>query len=411
MRSRSIWYFLTAGITVLTVAAALASNSTVAQSVTTYSVVHSFTGGLDGGNAATRLVFDVTGNAYGTTVTGGAFGCGTVFKLHPSNGVFHETVLWNFKCGSDGKNPHGGVTLDSTGHIYGTTVAGGAGLCAGDGCGVVFKLQNGGIVILHDFAGGNDGFGPGGPIVFDSAGNAFGETPDGGTHGMGTVFELVRSANWQHKVLHNFIGGADGSTGSLGPLLVDAHGDLFGVTEGGGTHSAGTVFELVHGAGNTWTFKILYEFKGTPDAGFAYGGLIADPNGNLYGTTYFGGAAGMGAVFELTPHGTTWSERVLYSFKGGTDGSLPTSTLVFDDDKDLYGTTSTGGRPSCDCGTIFKLSHTTGLESVVHRFGVQPDGSSPYYGLTSDAFGNLFSSTVAGGLDSQGTIFVFTPSG
>lgn len=409
MRSRSIWYFLTTGIVACTVAALLASVSSAA--VSAYNLVYNFTGGNDGGNAATRLVFDANGNAYGTTVVGGAFGCGTVFKLHPFPGGFHETVLWNFSCFSDGKNPHGGVTLDSAGNIYGTTVAGGSGFCTGDGCGVVFKLQHNGMVILHDFSGGNDGFGPGGPIVFDSAGNIFGETPDGGLHGKGTVFELLRTGpnSWQHKILHSFSGGVDGAIGSLGPLLIDGHGNIFGVTEVGGTHSAGTVFELLRGLGGTFNFRAIFEFKGSPDAGFAYGGLINDTNSNLYGTTYFGGTAGQGTVYKLMPHGSTWSEHVLYSFKGGTDGSLPTSTLIFDSDRDLYGATSTGGRPSCDCGTIFKLDHITGMESVVHRFGAQKDGSYPYYGLTSNALGNLFSSTVSGGLYTQGVIFAFTP--
>lgn len=412
MHSRGIWRLLTAGVAAMAIFGVLASNSSAAaNTISVYKLAYSFTGGSDGGNAATRLVFDAAGNAYGTTVVGGVFGCGTVFKLHPSGGLFHESVLWNFSCGGDGKNPHGGVTLDSAGNIYGTTVAGGGGgICTGDGCGVVFKLRSGSITILHNFTGGNDGFGPGGPVIFDSAGNLFGETPDGGSHGKGTVFELVRNGTiWQHKIIHNFSGGADGSTGSLGPLLCDAHDNIFGVTETGGTHSAGNVFELSRGAGGTWIFSALYEFKGTPDAGFAYGGLISDTIGNLYGTTYFGGTAGMGTVFKLSPHAGGWSERVLYSFKGGTDGSLPTSTLVFDDDRDLYGTTSTGGRPSCDCGTIFKLTHTSLLESIVHRFGVLPDGSFPYYALTRDASGNLFSSAVSGGLYNQGAIFVFTP--
>ena len=291
-----------------------------------------------------------------------------------------------------------------------TTVAGGSGgICTGDGCGVVFKLQSNGIVILHNFTGGNDGFGPGGPVVFDSAGNLFGETPDGGTGSNGTVFELVhQSGGWLHKVIHNFSGGADGAIGSLGPLLVDARGNLFGDTEGGGTHSAGNVFELSRSMIGTFNFRVLYQFKGSPDAGFAYGGLISDTSGNLYGTTYFGGASGRGTVFQLTPHGDDYLAHVLYSFKGGTDGSLPTSTLVFLDG-DLYGTTSTGGRPSCDCGTIFKISHISGVESVVHRFGVRPDGSSPYYALARNATGKLFTSTVAGGLYNQGAIVEFFP--
>ena len=143
------------------------------------------------------------------------------------------------------------------------------------------------------------------------------------------------------------------------------------------------------------------------------GGLIADSSGALYGTTYFGGTNGMGAVFELHPTAAAgWKEIVLYSFQGGTDGSLPTSTLVFDRAKNLYGTTSTGGRPSCDCGTIFMLSRTSVAEwheAIVHRFGIVPDGAYPYYGLIMDGQGNLHGTTVAGGSQGQGIIFTFTP--
>lgn len=110
----------------------------------TTSVVYSFSGSNDGGNPATALVFDASGNAYGTTVVGGDFGFGTVFQLTPSNGGWTETVLYSFTGGFDGKNPHGGVTLDGQGNLYGTTVAGGDGFCTGDGCGVVFQLSKSG---------------------------------------------------------------------------------------------------------------------------------------------------------------------------------------------------------------------------------------------------------------------------
>lgn len=410
MCSGQFRHFLTMAFAALILAATLVTTSSAASNERR---IWNFTGGSDGGNAATRLVFDVAGNAYGTTVDGGTFGCGTVFKLHPSGVNYLETVLWNFSCFNDGKAPHGGVTLDSAGNIYGTTVAGGIGTCTGDNCGVVWKLVPSGIIILHAFTGGSDGWGPGGPVVFDSAGNLFGETPDGGLYGKGTVFELERhGSSYQHKILHHFTGGADGWIGSLGPLLVDSHGSLYGVTEIGGTHSQGNVFELFHSPSGTYAFLVLYQFKGTPDAGQPYGGVIPDTHGNLIGTTYYGGASaapGLGTVYELTPHGAGWSERVLHSFKGGTDGSSPTTTLVLDNDKDIYGTTSAGGRPSCDCGTLFKIDHTSGAESVVHRFGARPDGSFPYYALTRNASGDLFSSTNFGGLYNQGTIFEFTP--
>src|SRR5581483_5423416 len=151
----------------------------------------------------------------------------------------------------------------------------------------------------------------------------------------------------------------DGAVGSLGSLLVDSAGNLYGVTELGGAHMAGTVFELSP-SGRRWNFKTLYAFRGQPDAGSPYGGLVADGAGNLYGTTYYGGTSGLGAVYKLTLNARgNYRENVLYSFKGGSDGSASTSTLVFGKPGILYGTTSSGGN-SCDCGTVFLVHAKSG---------------------------------------------------
>lgn len=374
-------------------------------------ILYSFSGGNDGGNAATAVVFDGHGNLYGTTAAGGAYLCGTVFKLTPNpTPPWNEAVLYNFGCFGDGKDPHGGVTFDPHGNLDGTTVAGGnGGACASDGCGIVYQLTSTTENVLYNFKGGNDGFGPGGGVIYNKAGNTFGTTPDGGRYSHGIVYEV--SARHE-RILHAFTGGKDGSTGSLGLLLRDSTtGSLYGVTElGGGSANAGTVFRLTPN-GTHWTFTTLYTFKGTPDAGSPYGGLIADSRGkNLYGTTYFGGAHGMGSIFELSPgsHGK-YRERVLYSFKGGSDGSLPTSTLVFGKSSALYGTTSSGGG-SCGCGTIFKFDPTTHQESVLHKFGSSSvDGAYSYYGMTTDSSGALYGTTVAGGSFGQGTVFKFVP--
>lgn len=406
--SNRVWHFVSSFCAAIVVAATAVSAAGASSSGM---VVYNFTGGHDGGNAATGVAFDNLGNAYGTTVVGGFYGCGTIFKLIPgSQGQWTEKTLWQFTCGSDGKNPHGGVTLDSAGNLYGTTVAGGfGGFCTGDGCGVVYRLGTGGqLRVLYAFTGGNDGFGPGNPVVFDTKGNIYGTTPDGGLHKKGVVYQLSFHTNhWVETVIHAFTGFADGAVGSLGPLLVDASGNIFGVTEIGGNHQAGTAYKISPAAGGTWAFTTLYAFKGTPDAGFPYGGLIADSHHNLFGTTYYGGAKGLGSVFELSPNPNgTYREKVLYSFNGGSaDGSSPTSTLLADKSGDLFGTTSAGGS-TCDCGTIFKLAAGTGTESILHRFGASNvDGQYPYYGLSVDAAGNLDTSTVTGGTFGQGTVF------
>ena len=372
-------------------------------------VLYSFSGGNDGGNAATGLVFDKQGYLYGSTVIGGAYSCGTVFQLSPrATAPWLETVLYNFDCYAEGKSPHGGVTLDRQGNPVGTTVAGGSGgACASDGCGIIYRLSSTTEKVLYNFTGTADGFGPGGAVAFDRAGNAYGSTPDGGKFYEGVVYKLTRSG--KYEVIHAFTGGKDGAVGSLGALLLDKSGNIYGVTELGGAHGAGTVFELSPASGAHYKLKTLYAFKTGSDAAFPYGGLVADKSGNLYGTTYYGGTHGVGAVYKLVRKGKgKYRERVLYNFQGGTDGSYSTSTLIFGASGDLYGTTSSGGA-SCDCGTIFKVDPSSGSEQVVHLFGTGGDGAYPYYGLTADAGGNFYGTTVAGGSFGQGVVFEYTP--
>jgi uncharacterized repeat protein (TIGR03803 family) len=415
MRSKSLRWLPGKALTTVAVAAMLVNGAWAASNG---KMVYSFSGGNDGGDPATSLTFDAAGNGYGTTVNGGnAGGFGTVFELKRlSGGNFQEIVLYSFSGGVDGKNPYGGVILDGSGNLYGTTVSGGSGgVCSGDGCGVVFKLTNNNgrwtESVLYNFTGGNDGSGPGGGVVFDKAGNLYGTTPDGGQFSEGVVYELsLQGGTWTQTVIHAFTGGNDGAVGSLGSLLL-AGGDFYGVSELGGAHQAGTAFRLSPLAGGKWKFTTLYSFGGQPDAAFPYGGLITDGKNNFYGTTYYGGANGVGAVFKLDL--TAKQESVLYSFAEGNDGGYPTSTLAFDSVGNMYGTTSMGGFPACDCGTVFELSpvrgHDTWTETVLHRFKEKPDGGYPYYGLNADPSGNLFSTTASGGNSEAGIVFEFTP--
>ncbi len=227
---------------------------------------------------------------------------------------------------------------------------------------------------------------------------------------MGVVYELspVEGSEWQQTVIHAFTGGNDGGVGSLGTLLYTS-GKFYGISEIGGKYGAGTVFLLFQSNGK-WDFQTIYAFEGQPHAGFPYGGLTIDSYGVLYGTTYYGGVYGMGAVFALDIVNNRVQEIVIHSFKGGTDGSSPTSTPVFDAAHNLYGTTSTGGLPACDCGTVFEVSLLGNRlkEKVLHSFTSAPDGAYPSYGLT---FFNkaMYGSTPVGGAKGQGMIFTFTP--
>jgi uncharacterized repeat protein (TIGR03803 family) len=378
--------------------------------------IYSFGGGNDGEYTDTELVMDSAGNLYGTSVQGGTFGSGTVFQLSPSSSGWTHTVLYNFTGRADGGEPYKGVTLDSHGDLYGTAVTGGGGSCEG-GCGVAYKLSNSGGIwtqsVLHAFSGGDDGSGPGSPVAIDQHGNLYGTTPTGGANGFGVVYgiEPVAGGNWKLIVIHAFTGGADGLGGSAGRLLLDAAGDLYGVNTVGGANGFGNVYKLVQSKGQ-WQLTTLYSFKDQPDGASPYGGVIFDKNGNLYGTTYYAGANDVGTVYKLTRNGDSWTESVLYSFKGGTDGDSPISTLVSDGQGNMYGTTSDGGAAKCGCGTIFRISPGSGstwMEKVAYRFPGDPNPGFAYNGMVSDGKGNFYGATVHGGSWNNGAIYKFTP--
>jgi len=192
--------------------------------------------------------------------------------------------------------------------------------------------------------------------------------------------------------------------------MILRNGHLYGAATAGGTYGSGVVFELTPSGGGEWDFKTIYSFRGQPDGSFPYGALLFDASGNIYGTTYYGGANNIGAVYKLSrrPIGE-WNENVLYSFQGGTDGNSPISNLVFDGAGNLYGTTSVGGFGS---GTIFQLSPVGGgqwTETVVHLFQGPPDGAFAYKGMVVDRFGKFYGATVHGGDHDDGSIYKFTP--
>ena len=386
--------------------------SVTTAAATTTDVIFSF-GEDEGEYADTDLETDSAGNIYGTTVLGGDFGSGTVFQLTPTPNGWVHTVLYSFTGGVDGGEPYKGVTLDRDGNLYGTAVTGGSGNCEG-GCGVIYKLTNRKGTwtqkVVHAFTGGDDGSGPGSRVTVDRAGNIYGMTPTGGTYGLGTIYQIrpPSTGALTFKVIHAFTGGADGSSGSAGRMIL-RDGRLYGAATTGGNHGSGIVFELTPMPFGEWGFKTIYTFQGQPDGSFPYGALLFDPLGNLYGTTYYGGANGIGAVYELSPQPVgEWTEDLIYSFQQGPDGNSPISNLVFDKAGNLYGTTSEGGLGS---GTIFKLSPVGGnwTETVVHAFEGPPDGGFAYNGMVVDIFGNFYGATVHGGENNDGSVYKFTP--
>jgi uncharacterized repeat protein (TIGR03803 family) len=379
-------------------------------------VVHHF--GYPGGvYPDTDLFADGLGNLYGTTVQGGSFNSGTVFRLVPTGAAWFAEKLHEFTSTTDGSQPYGGVTLDAAGNVYGTAVVGGSWAgCPEDGCGVVWRLAQspGGDwdhEVIHAFQGGTaDGYGPGGPVVFDAQGNLYGMTATGGEFLVGVIYRLAPtpSGPWTESVIHHFTGGLDGGSGSKARLLLEPDGSFLGVATTGGAFGVGNVFRIAPQPGGDWKLTTLYSFQGDPDGVFPYGGLVRDAQGNLYGTTYYGGAYGVGTVYRLTGSGDTWTGTVLHSFADGKDGAFPISALAFGQDGALYGTTSAGGAGH---GTIFRthqMASGAWRTKVVHAFD-GADGELPYSGVVVDPAGNLYGTAVHGGSDGDGTLFRFTP--
>lgn len=331
-------------------------------------VLHTFTGGSDGIFSVSGLVRDEAGNLYGNTCSGGSAGQGVLFKLDKAG---KETILHTFTGGADGGCPGYGILRDEEGNLYATASSGGdLSRCAGYGCGVVFKVdRTGKETVLYTFTGGSDGLEPN-DMIRDEEGNLYGTTVGGGDpsfcngYGCGVVFKVDRAG--KETVLYSFTGGADGS--SPGASVVrDKVGNLYGTTSQGGINSSecqgggcGVVFKLDRAGKET----VLYSFTGATDGGTPFSDLIRDDDGNLYGTASSGGERGClgggfycGVVFEVDQTG---KETVLHTFTGGTDGGYILDGLVRDIEGNLYGATGYGGNLSdCrgdGCGVVFKIA-------------------------------------------------------
>jgi uncharacterized repeat protein (TIGR03803 family) len=303
-----------------------------------------------------------------------------------------ENTVYSFSGGEDGAYPQSTLVIDKSGNLYGTTPSGGT---AGDG--VIFKLTpDGHETVLHSFAGGADGLRPMGGLVAGPDGNFYGATYQGGAGDYGTIFRVTPRG--KEKVLYALRGGKHGEE-PQGRLVADPEGNLYG-TAFGGIKNAGIVFKVT----SRGRFTVLHAFGRGADGAEPAPDLACDSNGNVYGTTLQYGD-GYGTVFRISPSG---AETVLYSFKGGSDGFLALGALALDSKGKLYGTTSSGG--GSGNGTIFKLSQT-GRKITLYSFNADAVGDRPSNGLILDTKGNFYGTTTDGGEGGLGTVFKLTPKG
>ena len=362
------------------------------------------------------LIFDATGNLYGTTLEGGdpacGLGCGTVFQLSPrADGVWKLTTIFKFD-GKDGAYPAAGLVMDAAGNLYGTTSRDN-----GLGDGTVFKLSprkdgTWKFATILTFTGenGND---PEARLILDAAGNLYGTTTAGGDpacdgNGCGTVFQLSPAANgkWKLTTLFEF-NSADGAN-PYAALIFDAAGNLYGTASSGGKFGEGTVFKLSAGKGGAWTRTTLFNFNGADGAG-PRGSVVFDAASNLYGTTVGGGGSGFGTVFKLSREGNGgWKHTTLVTFDIA-NGSQPTAGLIFDPDGNLYGNANDG---RFGIGIVFRLSLQADgkwKDTTLLTFNGE-NGSEPAGGLLLDAAGDLYGSASVEGKRNGGVVFELSPA-
>lgn len=387
----------------------------------TYQVLHTFTGGQDGKSPESGLIMDRAGNFYGTTDLGAnqscLGGCGTVFRISP-RGIL--TTIYSFH-GQDGDYPLANVTIASDGTLYGTTEFGGA-----FGAGNIYRLQpparatanaagTWSETVLYTFGPINNGLGVEpwyGPLIFDGAGNIYGTASAGGTGpcatgGCGTVFQLSPSnGDWRYSVLYRFTCEADSAVPFSGVIL-DAAGRLYGTTHGDSRCNDGTLFQLIP-HGSTWSNNTLHTFLGRGDGDVPLGGLIMDAAGNIYGATTDGGAGGGGVIYELSPTGDGWTFTTLHSLTGSPGGGEE-SALTMDAAGNLYGTAGYDG--AFHWGSIFKLTRNNGSWSYtdLYDFTGGADGAVPNGKIALDSSGNLYGTASYAGQNNNGVAWELTP--
>ena len=415
----------------------------IAAQAQTFTTIYSFTGGSDGEYPfpESHLIFDANGNLYGTAASGGANYNGTVFQLVPpavSGGKWTENTLYEFQGGADGRQPSMGVVFDANGNLFGTTQFGGNAQACGGGCGTIFELsppaQGHGAwthTVLYTFQGNADGQYPG-TMQLGANGALYSTTTSGGANpgvlchsnqrikfGCGTFFEFAQQGGkWTKTVLYTFPQYKGDGTGPSSEFTFDSLGNVFTFTAGGAT-GYGSVVELMPpSGGSSWTDRVIHGFTGGSDGGYPAGTLTIGAGGVLYGAASYSGVANAsGLIFQFTPpaqSGGAWTETVLHNFpayKG--DATTPFTTLTMDPSGNLYGTSVFGGSTACyeGCGTIFKLAPPSsgGGWTESVLYKLGNSGQNPNSSVVDFHNGLLFGTTTYLGARNVGSVFTLVP--
>jgi len=330
------------------------------------------------------------GNFYGTTSRGGTYNAGTVFSMTPAGQI---SILKQFNLNVDGGYADGELIKGADGNFYGLTGAGGV-----NGYGTIYKISAAGdFNIIKSFSFSADGAGPRGHLTLAKDGNFYGITRGGGSNGAGTIFKLTPDG--VYTVIHNMNKATEGGD-SYGSLTEGKDGNLYGAAYDGGTYGYGTVFKVT----KSGTLTVLKHLNQAVDGGYPYSDLIQATDGNFYGTCYNGGSFGYGTIFKIS--GSTFN--VVKNFSYSVDGGYIYGGVMQNTDGNLYGITAAGG--STGAGTIYKLT-LAGAFSVIHTMNAATEGNNSTSVFVKGSDNNLYALCNSGGTNNQGTAFNVSTSG
>jgi uncharacterized repeat protein (TIGR03803 family) len=347
----------------------------IAHGTTTITVLASF-GGANGEAPQAGVTLDSSGNLYGTTNGGGVYGYGAIWKI--AAGTTTLINLFSFDS-YNGAYPYGNVTLDSSGNLYGTTTGDPDGTAP---YGTVWKFGSSTLTTLYAFQNTGDGANPIGNVAFDSTGDLIGTTKNN------ILWECLNDGGF---AVIGMLNGTSNGSGVYSGVTIASNGYIYGTAEGRGSGNDGTVWRAA-------TMGTVANFNGT-NGSLSDSALVRDSAGNLYGTTESGGANNNGSVFKIAAGSSTIT--TIASFNT-TNGKTPVGDVALDSSGNIYGTAELGGSNSL--GTVWKIASGSSTITTIANF-TGTNGRHPSGNVTLDSSGNLYGTTSQGGASSDGNVW------